>query len=220
MNEELKVLRSELDRVESKVLPFGTYQGWRVDQVVRVQASYLVWLVTNVPLQPPLRNEIIRALREHRPRRWRPGDPIPSRVKENPMERAANLRKAHLRVARPTDDLDAVVRFYRDGLGFAVVGEFKGHEGFDGVMLGHPGAGYHLEFTRKHGHEVGRAPTDDNLLVFYVSDRDEWEKAVRRMEAHGFNEVEPFNPYWKTQGKTFADPDGYRVVLQNSAWPS
>ena len=34
----------------------------------------------------------------------------------------------------------------------------------------------------------------------------------------GFTEVEPFNPYWKTRGRTFEDPDGYRVVLQNDAW--
>ena len=42
------------------------------------------------------------------------------------------------------------------------------HDGFDGVMLGHPGEQYHLEFTRKQGHEAGRAPTEDNLLVFYL----------------------------------------------------
>ena len=135
------------------------------------------------------------------------------------MEPAADMGKAHQRVARPTDDLDAVTRFYRDGLGFAVVGEFEDHDGFDGIMLGHAGACYHLEFTRKHGHDAGRAPTDDNLLVFYVTDQEEWEKAVRRMEALGHHSVEPANPYWKTRGKTFADPDGYRVVLQNAAWP-
>jgi hypothetical protein len=66
---------------------------------------------------------------------------------------------AHLRVARPTDDLDAIVRSYRDGLGFAVLAEFYDHDGFDGVMLGHAGAAYHLEFTRKAGHRAGTAPT-------------------------------------------------------------
>lgn len=220
MNEELECLRGELDRVESRVMPFGTFQGKRITDVARMHPAYLLWVVTNVPLQPPLRNEIIRVLREYRPPRWRPGDPIPGGVKEKLMEPAADLGRAHLRVARPTDDLDAVVRFYRDGLGFAVVSQFKDHDGFDGIMLGHAGASYHLEFTKKRGHEAGRAPTEDNLLIFYVIDRDEWEKAVRRMEAHGFNAVEPFNPYWKTQGKTFADPDGYYVVLQNAAWPA
>src|SRR3954454_23083796 len=93
------------------------------------------------------------------------------------------LAGAHLRVARPTDDLDAVVRFYRDGLGFEVLSEFRGHDGFDGVMLGHAGAGYHLEFTRKAGHPAGRAPTDDNLLVFYLPDPAVWAAAVARMGA-------------------------------------
>ena len=47
------------------------------------------------------------------------------------------LGKFHLRVARPSDNLDAVVEFYRDGLGFTVLYEFTDHDGFDGVMLGH-----------------------------------------------------------------------------------
>lgn len=125
---------------------------------------------------------------------------------------------AHLRVARPTDDLAAVVRFYRGGLGFDALGEFRDHAGFDGVMLGHKGAGYHLEFTRKAGHSAGPAPTADNLLVFYLPDVAEWRQAVARMEAAGYVAVSSFNPYWDERGKTFEDPDGYRVVLQNATW--
>jgi hypothetical protein len=34
----------------------------------------------------------------------------------------------------------------------------------------------------------------------------------------GFSEVEPFNPFWKERGRTFQDPDGYRVVVQQSNW--
>jgi hypothetical protein len=69
---------------------------------------------------------------------------ITGRKEEKLMEdSAAALGKAHLRVARPTDNLDVVVRFYRDGLGFTVLAEFNGHDGFDGVMLGHKGAAYH-----------------------------------------------------------------------------
>src|SRR3954463_10612868 len=123
----------------------------------------------------------------------------------------------HLRVARPSDDLAAVVRFYRDGLGFEVLGEFQDHAGFDGVMLGHRGAGYHLEFTRKSGHPAGRAPTRDNLLVFYLPDADQWSRAVARLEAAGYAAVPSFNPYWDERGNTFEDPDGYRVVLQNAS---
>jgi catechol 2,3-dioxygenase-like lactoylglutathione lyase family enzyme len=136
------------------------------------------------------------------------------------MVRARTVATAHLRVARPTDDLEAVVKFYRDGLGFEVLGEFNDHDGFDGVMLGHWGAGYHLEFTRKKGHTAGRAPTEDNLLVFYLPDRDEWLRAVGRLEGEGCQAVKSFNSYWDKRGKTFADPDGYRVVLQNADWPN
>jgi len=123
-----------------------------------------------------------------------------------------------LRVARPSDDLDRLLPFYRDGLGFEVLYRFEDHDGFDGVMLGHAGAPYHLEFTHKRGHEVGRAPSEDNLLVFYLPDEPEWRSAIQRMRDAGFAPVNSFNPYWDRQGRTFEDPDGYRVVLQNAAW--
>jgi catechol 2,3-dioxygenase-like lactoylglutathione lyase family enzyme len=68
-----------------------------------------------------------------------------------------------LRVARPTDNLEALLRFYEQGLGLGVLYRFEDHDGFDGVMLGRAGAPYHFEFTAKRGHAVGRAPTLDNL---------------------------------------------------------
>lgn len=124
-----------------------------------------------------------------------------------------------LRVARPTDRPDEVVRFYSAGLGLAVLESFQDHEGFDGTILGHPGAPYHLEFTRMRGHRVGRAPTQDHLLVFYLPDARQWQQAVDRMRAAGYETVVSFNPYWDRSGRTFEDPDGYRVVLQNASYP-
>lgn len=123
-----------------------------------------------------------------------------------------------LRVARPSDDLDALLRFYRDGLGLELLYRFEDHDGFDGVMLGRAGSLYHFEFTRAHGHPAGRAPTQDNLLIFYLPDPAEWSAAVDRMRAAGFDPVPSFNPYWDRDGRTFEDPDGYRVVLQKAAW--
>jgi catechol 2,3-dioxygenase-like lactoylglutathione lyase family enzyme len=123
-----------------------------------------------------------------------------------------------LRVARPTDHLEEVVRFYTEGIGLSILGSFEDHEGFDGVMLGLPGAAYHLEFTHKHGHSAGRAPTQDNFLVFYISDKQEWLNATERMAAAGYQAVASFNPYWDRLGQTYEDPDGYRVVIQNQSW--
>lgn len=124
----------------------------------------------------------------------------------------------HLRIARATDQLEEIMNFYRVGLGFVVIRSFADHDGFDGVMLGHADAQYHLEFTRQHGHTAGHAPTKENLLVFYLPDEDMWKTAVQRMIDHGYGPVPSHNPYWDVRGKTFEDTDGYRVVLQNAHW--
>jgi len=123
-----------------------------------------------------------------------------------------------LRVARPTDNLAALLPFYCDGLGLEVLARFENHNGFDGLMLGGRGAPYHLEFTRAEGHAAGRAPSQDNLLVFYIPDPIEWQSAVVNMQEAGFEPVPSFNPYWDERGRTFEDPDGYRAVIQQSPW--
>jgi catechol 2,3-dioxygenase-like lactoylglutathione lyase family enzyme len=114
--------------------------------------------------------------------------------------------------------LAAIVEMYARGLGLDVLARFADHDGFDGAILGRPGEAYHLEFTARRGHPAGRAPTEDNLLVFYVPDRAEWEERCAKMLAAGFRGVASLNPYWDVKGKTFEDLDGYRVVLQNASW--
>ncbi|MFN8509946.1 MAG: VOC family protein [Deinococcaceae bacterium] len=126
------------------------------------------------------------------------------------------MRNAHLRIARPSDNLHALKRFYCEGLGFSILGTFEQHNGFDGLMVGHPDAPYHLEFTCEKGVQVGKAPTRDNLLVFYIPEIEVWEAATARMQRCGFDAVRSHNPYWDTWGQTFEDPDGYRIVLARS----
>ncbi|MGJ3246187.1 MAG: VOC family protein [Elainellaceae cyanobacterium] len=123
-----------------------------------------------------------------------------------------------VRVARPTDQLEQVVRFYTEGLGLQILYRFENHEGFDGVIVGMAGAPYHFEFTQHQGHLVGRAPTQDHLIVFYLPDQQEWQRVVDQMNAIGCDPVKSYNPYWDRNGVTFEDPDGYRVVLQNDSW--
>jgi len=140
--------------------------------------------------------------------------------KISPLEEAIVIKKeTTLRVARPTDHFEEVVHFYTKGLGMTVLSSFEDHEGFDGIMLGVPGAPYHFEFTRKHGHRAGRAPTEDNLLVFYLPDKEKWQAAVDQLTSAGYLPVGSYNPYWDRHGRTYEDPDGYRVVLQNTGWP-
>ncbi len=125
---------------------------------------------------------------------------------------------AQVRVARPTDKLPEVERFYCEGLGLKRLGSFEKHSGYDGVMLGLPGFAYHLEFTQHEHGSPCPAPSADNLLVLYIPDRQSINKIVQRLARLGYPEAEPENPYWKEKGAvTIADPDGWRLVLMPSA---
>lgn len=124
-----------------------------------------------------------------------------------------------LRVARPTHQLEQLARMYVEGLGFEVLARFEDHDGFDGIVLGHAGAAYHLEFTQNRHDTPERGASDERLLVFYVPDRAEWAARCLRMARAGFRNARSVNPYWDAGGATFADLDESRVVLMNARWP-
>src|SRR5262245_41436241 len=119
-----------------------------------------------------------------------------------------------LRIARHTVRLAQVVAFYREGIGLSEVGGFRDHDGYDGVFLAVPGTGAHLEFTAGGDHTAPE-PHPESLLVLYLGD----ERAVQMVSARlGVDPVVPANPYWAEHGKTFLDPDGFRVVLVPERW--
>jgi hypothetical protein len=124
-----------------------------------------------------------------------------------------------IRIARATARLAEIARMYEAGLGLEVLDSFRGHDGFDGVILGSPGAQYHLEFTERAGGSDVRAPGEDDLLVLYLPDDEAWVAACSRMAAAGFRAVQPSNPWWARRGCTFEDLERRRVVLQNAGWP-
>jgi catechol 2,3-dioxygenase-like lactoylglutathione lyase family enzyme len=114
-----------------------------------------------------------------------------------------------LRVARHTERLEEVVRFYRDDLGLPELGRFEDHAGYAGVFLDIPGTSAHLELTSGGRHSAPE-PHPESLLVFYMRD----DEAVRAIaDRLGSAPVRPANPYWAEHGLSFEDPDGFRVVL-------
>jgi len=126
----------------------------------------------------------------------------------------AMLPVRYVRIARPTDQLDVVVRFYREGLGLPELDRFAGHAGYRGVLLGLPGTQYHLEFTQHERGSPGPAPSRDNLLVLYFDDLTPMEQVATRLAALGHPPVEAENPYWTENGAvTVEDPDHWRIVL-------
>jgi len=124
----------------------------------------------------------------------------------------------HLRLARPVTDLVRAEAQYGDGLGLRVVGRFENHDGFDGVMLAFDDAAWHLEFTVCRDHAVVPSSTAEDLLVLYLPDEAEWRRRCATMIGAGFAPVTSFNPWWERQGRSFADADGYRVVLCCGNW--
>ena len=121
-----------------------------------------------------------------------------------------------VRVARQTGQLNAVVAFYRDGLGLPEIGHFTGHDGYSGVMLDLPGTGAHLEFTATE-HVVPPAAHVEDLLVLYLGNQDEVDRLVAQA---GARPIRSANPYWDRVGVTITDPDGFRVVLVAGSWPN
>ncbi len=126
----------------------------------------------------------------------------------------SGLGIAQVRVARPTAKLAEVEKFYSKHLGLPVIYRFQGHAGYDGVMLGLPDSGYHVEFTSHVDGSPCPAPTPENLLVLYFHGDAQMYDVVERLAAAGHEPVEAENPYWAGVGAlTFEDPDGWRVVL-------
>ena len=129
-----------------------------------------------------------------------------------PLRFRNGISVAEVRVARPTDRLEDVVRFYRDGLGLPKLCRFADHDGYDGIMLGLPGRSYHLEFTHHRNGSPCQAPSRDNLLVLYLPDPSDFERMRGQLSALGHQPVAPENPYWLDKSVTFEDPDGWRVI--------
>ncbi|MFN0186436.1 MAG: VOC family protein [Aquabacterium sp.] len=120
---------------------------------------------------------------------------------------------ARLRSARPSDRLPELRRFYVEGLGCHWLGGFDDHAGFSGLIVGAPDGSWQVEFVHDHARPAPPVPSDEHLLVFYVDDRVMLDTLVARMAMAGHVRVTPRNPYWTTHGATYADPDGYHVVI-------
>lgn len=118
---------------------------------------------------------------------------------------------ARLRIARATRRLEAMTRFYHEGLGLEITGRFADHDGYSGVILAVQ-EGVELELTRHDSGRVGAAPDGDDLLVVYLPPAAV-SQARNRLESLGCASVAPLNPYWRGRAVTFEDPDGWRVVF-------
>ncbi|HEU4497640.1 MAG TPA: VOC family protein [Flavobacterium sp.] len=117
-----------------------------------------------------------------------------------------------IRFARHTDDLEAIRSFYIGILGFELLGGFESHNGYDGIFIGFPNAGWHLEFTasaEKAVHHFG----EDDILVLYPESQTKYNALLAKLSVNKILFIPSKNPYWNENGKMFLDPDGYRIIV-------
>lgn len=116
------------------------------------------------------------------------------------------------RYARHSNNLEALIHFYQNLLGFKQLGKFENHAGYNGVFLGLPNTSWHLEFTESDA-KTQSIPDEDDLLVFYLENKEELENKIKKAREMGLSPKESKNPYWQKNGIEYTDPDGYGVVL-------
>lgn len=119
-----------------------------------------------------------------------------------------------LRVARHTNNLQPLIKFYSAIFSLEVLGSFQNHDNYDGVFLGKGNLDWHLEFTQSQ-ERVEFNFGEDDLLVFYPKTTQEYQQIIRSIEQLQIPRLAPKNPYWEHNGIMIADPDGYRIVISD-----
>lgn len=131
-----------------------------------------------------------------------------------------DLARCPIRLARPSRNLAAARRFWVDGLGLDVLWE-TGPEAEGGhalLMVGAPGATWHLELVDDAAAHAENSFGGEDLLVLYLNGEIA-PALIDRLLTCGGSRVTARNPYWERWGVTVADPDGYRLVLSQRSWP-
>ena len=87
-----------------------------------------------------------------------------------------------LRLSRLTKDIDLLLPFYRDGLGFEVLDRSENVDGMDTVLLGHKDWPYQFEFSQIRGAETApRASSPEHYRVFCIEEDEHWSARLAAM---------------------------------------
>jgi catechol 2,3-dioxygenase-like lactoylglutathione lyase family enzyme len=128
---------------------------------------------------------------------------------------------SHLRIARPCRDLEVARRFWVDGLGLSTLWRSppasQTEGGHELLMVGWPGAAWHVELVQILENEMKPTPSEEDLLVLYVDGQID-SALVESLVQAGGRRVSHSNEYWNKWGVTIADMDGYLLVLCMRAW--
>lgn len=117
-----------------------------------------------------------------------------------------------LRVARHTNDLKRIEKFYVDILGFECLGGFENHNNYDGIFIGKAGLDWHFEFTQSDS-KAKHTFDEEDVIVLYPKTISDYKELENNLVRNNISTITAINPFWNENGKMFLDPDGYRIVI-------
>ena len=118
------------------------------------------------------------------------------------------------RSARHTDNLQLIEDFYTKIIGLEVLFSFDDHNNYSGVFIGKHDHNWHLEFTSSKNRAEHKFDIED-LLVFYPTEKAEYDKIVKQIETNNIEILTSRNPYWNDNGIMIQDPDGFGVIVSH-----
>jgi catechol 2,3-dioxygenase len=131
-------------------------------------------------------------------------------MNDEPIHPAVRVGHVHLRVS----DLDRSLAFYRDALGFGLVGDGRG-VGFEGVFLAAGDYHHHVGLNTLESAGGTPAPPGHTGLyhvAFVYPDRRELGRAVRRLIDHDYP-IDHGTDHGATVSVYLSDPDGNGIEL-------
>jgi uncharacterized glyoxalase superfamily protein PhnB len=111
------------------------------------------------------------------------------------------------------NDLNASLRFYRDGLGFAVKEEMNEEGKLLGVMLD---AGKAVLGLSQDDFAKGRDRKKGIGMRIYIDTDQNIEELARQAKSAGVTTIDGPAPLpWGPMGFTVTDPDGFKLTISN-----
>jgi uncharacterized glyoxalase superfamily protein PhnB len=133
------------------------------------------------------------------------------------MERVmttATLQAVDLSVSLTANDLDRSIRFYTEGLGFAISDRMETDGRLQGVMME---AGRVTLGLSQDDFAKGKDRVKGVGMGLYLVTEQELEPLAQRVKEAGIAFESKLAPLpWGPMGFTVRDPDGFRVTVANS----
>jgi uncharacterized glyoxalase superfamily protein PhnB len=125
----------------------------------------------------------------------------------------ATLQASSLSLALTVNDLERSLRFYTDGLGFAVEERMETDGRLEGVMLKAGSASLALsqdDFAKGRDRVKGVG-----MSLYFETDQDVTQLAKRAKSAGIALDQDPAPLPWGPMGFRTTDPDGFKITVAN-----